>query len=280
MRAWLVCLLSAVVATVFAPAALADVGDSSNWAGYAVHDARFHRVSAQWVQPAVQCVAGHDSYSAYWVGLGGYNGNALEQIGTEADCGASGRPSLSAWYEMVPAPSVPIQLSIGAGDHMVAVVTVTGHRATLVLRDLTQHHTFSTTVGSRFIDITSAEWIVEAPSDCLSSCLTLPLADFGSAAFTAARVQGLDGHWGTIADSHWQATEIRLVPGGAHASAAGFGPGTADPSVLSAGGSAFSVSFARYGGPRHAHLQTEMAPAARILPGRLVHPSGAVRPAL
>jgi hypothetical protein len=276
VRAWLVCLLTAVVATVFAPAALADVGDSSNWAGYAVHDALFHRVSAQWVQPAVQCVRGHDSYSAYWVGLGGYSGSALEQIGTEADCGVSGRPSLSAWYEMVPAPSMPVALSIDPGDRMGATVTVIGHRATLTLRDLTRHHSFSTTVGSRFIDVSSAEWIVEAPSDCLSTCLTLPLANFGSAAFTAARAEGLDGHWGTITDAHWQSTEIRLVPGGAHASSAGFGPGIAAPSVLSAGGSAFSVSFARYGAPRRARLRPEMARAGRVAPGRLVHPGGAV----
>ena len=36
--------------------------------------------------------AGRESYSAVWVGLGGYseNASALEQIGTDADCSRSG----------------------------------------------------------------------------------------------------------------------------------------------------------------------------------------------
>src|SRR5271156_2413075 len=69
---------------------------SSNWAGYAVtgtskSPVRFRTVSAHWVQPSVPCTSGQ-SYSGFWVGLGGYrqSSQALEQIGTDADCSSSG----------------------------------------------------------------------------------------------------------------------------------------------------------------------------------------------
>jgi len=58
---------------------------SSNWGGYAVSAPRvkFKHIVASWVQPAATCKAGRRSYSATWVGLGGYHTGsaALEQIG-------------------------------------------------------------------------------------------------------------------------------------------------------------------------------------------------------
>ena len=117
--------LLAAGALTLAPPALADDGVSSNWAGYAVHGAGFHSVWASWRQPGVSCARGQTAYSAYWVGLGGYSSGsqALEQIGTEADC-RNGRPVLSAWFEMVPAASVPVSLPVSVGDD----ITAPGHR--------------------------------------------------------------------------------------------------------------------------------------------------------
>ncbi len=74
-------------AAVSAPAALADSTNSSNWAGYAVHrqGVSFRSVTGTWRQPKVRCTPGKATYSAFWVGLGGYslNAPALEQTGTE-----------------------------------------------------------------------------------------------------------------------------------------------------------------------------------------------------
>ena len=227
-----------------APRAWADDGVSSNWAGYAAHGSSFHSVWASWRQPSVDCLHGQSAYSAYWVGLGGYSvgSQALEQIGTEADC-QSGHPALSAWYEMVPAASMPVALPVTAGDTMSATVTVTGHRATLVLNDLTRRRSFHTTLSSGPIDVSSAEWIVEAPSDCLDTCTTLPLADFGSTVFTGARAQLASGYVGTVTDRHWSTTRIRLNPGG-RAFAGSRASGAAIASTLTWGGSVFSVSYA------------------------------------
>src|SRR4051794_22864750 len=105
-------LLAATVASLAAvPAAEAatDTSTSANWAGYAVHGSgvKFRRVSATWTVPSIDCSTGGDSWSAHWVGLGGFSESApaLEQVGTDADCTASGRATYSAWYELVPAAS-------------------------------------------------------------------------------------------------------------------------------------------------------------------------------
>jgi peptidase A4-like protein len=171
---------------------------------------------------------------------------ALEQIGTELDCTASGRAVSSAWYELVPATSHTTKLIVHSGDRVRASVAVSGHRIALAIADLTRRRSFTRTLHATVLDTTSAEWIVEAPSVCHSatSCRTLPLADFGSAAITGARATTTTGHAGAIADARWQATRISLA-----AEAGRFGGNSAAravlaaPSALSAGGSGFTVSF-------------------------------------
>jgi hypothetical protein len=235
---------------IAAPSALADTVSSSNWAGYAVHrpGVRFTRVLAGWTQPTAQCVAGHRTYSALWVGLGGYNAssNALEQIGSEVDCTSSGRVVSTAWYELVPSPSRPIRMTVRPGDQMLASVTVSGNRVVMVLQDTTTHHSFRRTFHPSSVDVSSAEWILEAPSECTSdnSCRTLPLANFGSANFGLAQAEAAGGHVGTIADSSWDWTQIKLTPGGKRFVAlSGDRSGAAVPSALNAQGNGFSVTF-------------------------------------
>jgi hypothetical protein len=97
---------AAIVAATLcaAPAALAKTTTSSNWAGYAVHHpgVSFRQVSGTWTQPNATCIPGQSTYSAVWVGIGGYKptSNALEQIGTEVDCNRAGNTVSSAWYEL------------------------------------------------------------------------------------------------------------------------------------------------------------------------------------
>ncbi len=255
---------------LLAPAgAAASSGQSSNWAGYAVHRAgiKFNRVLGTWTQPHAQCRPGHATYSAVWVGLGGYSesSQALEQIGTELDCTPGGRVSSTAWYELIPAASRNVHLHVAPGDQMAASVTVIGNRVGLALLDLTAHTSFTRTLSARHIDVTSAEWIVEAPSECISafSCQTLPLANFGSATFGDARAQSTAGHLGTVSDATWDATKIRLRPGGRRFvtnHGLGSAAGGANPSSLSPDGSSFSVVFAyrtvhaRYFAARRAYI--------------------------
>jgi len=236
-----------------APAAMANTAKSTNWAGYAIHHAgvSFHHVSATWTQPSATCVGGQPGYSAVWVGLGGYKpaSQALEQIGTELDCSAAGKVKSSGWYELVPAPSKTISLPVSPGDVLHATVTVTGHQVVVDLQNLTQHQGFHKALDAPSIDVSSAEWIVEAPSECISSfaCQALPLANFGSVSFDSALATATTGRAGTIVDSRWGRTRIKLTAGGQRFVVARNTTdlaGTAAPSTLRGGGTSFDVTYA------------------------------------
>jgi len=243
-----------IVAAVLysAPAAFAKTTTSSNWAGYAVHrpGVSFRTVSGTWTQPAATCVAGQSSYSAVWVGIGGFKptSDALEQIGTEVDCKAGGNAVSSAWYELVPAPSKTILFAVHPGDVVHATVTVVGHQVTLVLQNRTRHRTFRKTVFAPSIDVSSAEWIVEAPSECINqfACQALPLANFGSVAFDSATATSTTGVTGSVVDPKWWRTRIDLTPGTQRfivSRQTNDSAGTATPSPLQAAGTQFDVTY-------------------------------------
>jgi Peptidase A4 family len=275
-RLGLASLLVFAAVLLGAPAALANTTKSTNWAGYAIHRAgvSFHQVSATWIQPSATCTSGHASYSAMWVGLGGYKptSDALEQIGTEVDCGAGGRVLSSAWYELVPAPSKTISFAVHPGDAIHASVTVTGHQVVVELDNLTRHHTFRKTLYTPSIDISSAEWIVEAPSECMSqyACQALPLADFGSVSFESATAVTTNGAVGSIAGSGWGRTKIKLTPGSQRfivARGASATAGTAAPSALRGGGRAFDVTYAT----APVQPSPQLARDARVRAGYIQH---------
>ena len=253
MGARLIAAGTVVAALALAPSALGDTASSTNWAGYAVHRSgvSFAAVQGAWRQPAVSCRAGSRTFSSYWIGLGGFsdNSNAIEQIGTEADCTRSGAMSITAWYELLPQPSMPIRLTVHAGDTMAALVLIKGHRVAFSLYDLTRGKGFTRTVRAGQVDTSSAEWIVEAPSVCVSAatCLTLPLADFGSTSFSSAAARTVRGHAGAITDPTWQVTKIALQAGAGRlvkASSAASGSGGAVVGALGPTGQGFTVRYA------------------------------------
>ncbi|MDQ6606384.1 MAG: G1 family endopeptidase [Actinomycetota bacterium] len=271
-------LATAWLAIAGAGPALADSTTSSNWAGYAAHrpGVKFTRVFGTWTQPGASCTAGRRTYSAMWVGLGGYraSSNALEQVGTEVDCTASGRVESTAWFELIPAVSKPISMTVSPGDTVTAGVTVHGHTITVALVDVTSRRSFKRTLHAHDIDVSSAEWILEAPSDCTSAtaCRTLPLTNFGSATFGLAKAETTRGHLGTIADRAWQTTRIRLTPGARQLVSldASGSAGAATPSALTLKGTSFSVRFSTLSGQGNRFLSTRRAiPRA----GHLVHPT-------
>ncbi len=282
-------LLGAVAALLaLAPSALADSAQSSNWAGYAAHSSRVHftHVVGTWRQPSAVCAPGTPTYSSQWVGLGGFasNSTALEQVGSELDCSASGKLVSTVWYELVPAPSRNIRMTVAPGDQLTAAVAVTGHLVRLQLSDLTRHTTFSRTVFVRQLDVSSADWIVEAPSECSSSssCQQLPLADFGTTAMTRASTQTSTGHRAGISDPLWRTTAITLSSAAGRfvgsGSAAGAGA-EATPSNLVFGGSAFAVTYAggRGSGPVSS-APAASAPAASAPAAQRVRSSTLTRP--
>jgi hypothetical protein len=249
-------LLAAAVATLLAvataPAGAASwTTTSSNWAGYASSQpgVGFRRVSATWTAPQAHCASGGRRYSAVWVGLGGFHttSKALEQVGTEADC-AGGKGYYSAWYELVPAAPVKLGLTVRPGDAMSASVTVSGHSVTLFIANRTRGTTFSKRLDVARVDVSSAEWIVEAPSSCGDNgdCRALALADFGTTSFANVKATKSTGHTGTISDPAWSAAAITLSPhrgpGGLRFASDG-DLGSAVPADLSPAGDAFTVTY-------------------------------------
>jgi hypothetical protein len=208
----------------------------------------YRHASGTWTVSAVTC-SNAATYSATWVGIGGYSetATALEQTGTEADCN-SGTATYSAWSELVPANSRTLKMTVRPGDRMSASVDVRGTRVTLRLSNVTRGTSYKRTARMASPDVSSAEWIVEAPSGCTNSgsCRQLPLGDFGTVEFTNARATTVAGHTGTIGDTAWSATKVNL-------SQSGWGGGRGFSSVastrgaltsaLAAGGSSFAVTY-------------------------------------
>jgi hypothetical protein len=241
---------TSAVALVCAPVAFADTTSSTNWAGYAVHGNAFRNVQASWRQPKAACARGVSRYSSYWVGIGGYSqaSQALDQIGTEIDCTPSGRIRSSAWFELVPAGAVELGLQVHPGDLMKGAVSVRGVRVSLLLYDVTRRRGFARTLTASQLDTTSAEWIVEVPSQCLgpNACQTLLLANFRRVAFSGASVTTGSGHVGGINDAAWQTTRIRLVPVGRRSFVRNGEPtsiGAATPSAVGPDDRSFRVSY-------------------------------------
>ena len=239
------------------------IASSSNWAGYAVTplDATtstippappappipttptsFTSVSGSWVQPKVSCTKSKATYAAFWVGLGGFSptSQALEQIGTQAICTTAGKVKYSMWYELVPAASVPIRFKVFPGNAFTASVKVDGTQVTLEIRNLTRRTIFTKTLFMAEPDLSSAEWIAEAPTGCNGSrCVQLPLAKFSKLTFTKASATTSDGHTGTISDVSWSPTVISLE----NSASDPFETDTSGalPSPLSTNGASFAV---------------------------------------
>jgi peptidase A4-like protein len=222
-------------AMVMAPSALAarpsqapnhkiSHSTSTNWSGYAVTGTTYRSVSANWTQPSVNCSVTPTGWSSFWIGLDGDNSNTVEQTGSEADC-SSGKAVYSAWYEMYPKFPVNFSNPVFAGDQFTSSVTTDGRgNFTLTLSDTTRGWTQTNYAKLKSARLSSAEVIAEAPS---SSGGVLPLADFGSVGFSAAKVNGA-----TLTSSTAGLDPITMVSGSTV---------KAKPSSLSSG--SFSISW-------------------------------------
>jgi hypothetical protein len=222
---------------------------STHWAGYVdtLAGAAFTAVQATWVQPPIRCDRPNSS-AAFWIGLGGATASAtgLEQIGTSADCSGDFTPSYSAWYELMPLPAAPVELpvTIAPGDTITAHIEASDATVALTIQNLTTGKSFLIRTTSFVLDLSSAEWIAEAPSVCIVRCTPLPLANFGLVTFQhATAVTG--AHAGTIDDPAWISERTTLVT--ANRDPKGL------PSALSTDGGSFSILWRETRPPRRRH---------------------------
>jgi hypothetical protein len=157
-----------------------DTNQSQNWSGYnqgALEQGGklFHAITGYWTVPtATAHTKGQAEYSADWIGIGGgcvdagctVTDSTLIQTGTEQDVSSSGAASYSAWYELIPAPSLTItSLPVHPGNRMYASIATVASNADvwkITIKDVTTGKSYSTTVPYSSTQDT-AEWIEETP---------------------------------------------------------------------------------------------------------------------
>lgn len=209
--------LAPAAGTAVAPLSLArattpsfQTSQSNNWSGYSEgilgQSTVFQSVSGEWVVPTASYRAGGPSTegSSSWVGIGGGcletscavgDPSSLIQAGTEQDANSDGTTSYSAWWELVPAPSVTdTSVAVHPGDLMsVSIADLVPGVWTITLKDVTDGQGFTQTVPYPSTMLT-AEWVEEAPvmvstgAPLASGLSTLP--NLSTAHFDAATVNG------------------------------------------------------------------------------------------
>jgi hypothetical protein len=189
----------------------ANTNQSNNWFGYNQGTLEqggklFNSISGQWTVPtATQHTKGQAEASSDWIGIGGGCVDAgctvtdptLIQTGTEQDVSASGQASYSAWWELVPVPSLTISnISVSPGDRMSATIAEIVPDLDLwkiTLTDLTKHQTYTTTVPYTSTHL-SAEWIEETPLELGTSVGLASLPNLTNPNFDLATVNGAPAH--------------------------------------------------------------------------------------
>lgn len=183
---------------------------SNNWSGYnqgvVEKGTVIQSVSGEWVVPTASYRAGGPSTesSATWAGIGGGcietsclvgDPTSLIQAGTEQDANKDGTTSYSAWWEVVPAPSITVtSVKVHPGDLIrLSIADVVPGLWTITLRDVTDGQGFTQSVPYPATMLT-AEWILEAPivvspGSPLSSGEAM-LPNLSTTQFDAATVNG------------------------------------------------------------------------------------------
>jgi hypothetical protein len=159
------------------PIVAVGANKSNNWSGYNQGTLEqggklFHQISGTWVVPtATAHKAGEAEYSASWVGIGGGCVDAnctvtdatLIQAGTEQDVDSSGKASYSAWWEIIPAPSIAVSLGVSAGNTVkVNIAETTPGVWSIVIENVSTGKSWSMTTPYSSTYAT-AEWIEETP---------------------------------------------------------------------------------------------------------------------
>ncbi len=220
-----------VIADVFgyfsSTATLTDNGyeTSGNWSGYAEDNgtgtADDTSVSGTFAIASLYQNESLDDAMSEWVGIDGYldgNQNLIQAGIFEAPLSAT-TFGFYAWYEILPAASVNLNMEgyfadMAPGDTFTITISKTTSTTwTIAMDDVTQGETFSTvqTYPPGGTSETSAEWIVEAPSETEGGD-TVPLADYTPTTFTNLSVVGSDSEQTEIV--MYQGDDFVSVPSG------------------------------------------------------------------
>ena len=190
-----------------APHLRSNTNSSSNWFGYGQGTLEqgsklFNSITGDWTVPtATQHTSGQAEDSSDWIGIGGgcidagctATDSTLIQTGTEQDVDSTGAASYSAWWELVPAPSLTISnMTVAPGDHMhasISEVVPDSDVWTITIQDVTRGETFTQTAPYPSTHAT-AEWIEETPLEIGTDAGFAALPNLTNPAFSSATANG------------------------------------------------------------------------------------------
>jgi hypothetical protein len=175
---------------------------SYNWSGYqAQHLAGVTGATGEWrlrgLFQSPPSAAAADVSTWAGIGDGTTSADQLAQAGTDEHYTSDGtRYAFDTWYELYPQETEQaLNFAVSPGDEVGTVVTYNPalHTVLFLLADYTTRRGVQLVQPvSGSVGTASAEWIVERPELCASSCYMTPLANFGHEPFShaLARVNG------------------------------------------------------------------------------------------
>ncbi|MGC8635325.1 MAG: G1 family glutamic endopeptidase [Candidatus Limnocylindrales bacterium] len=144
---------------------------SNNWSGYVVGDGPYTSVTGTFTVPGL-AASPTETVTSEWVGIDGSGGtSSLIQAGvTETYKPSANLVYTQGWWEILPAPSTLITtMAVTPGDSVtVTIGQISGTLWWITVADDTTGQSF-TTDQTYTGPGTSAEWIVEAPTDSLTN---------------------------------------------------------------------------------------------------------------
>jgi Peptidase A4 family len=150
---------------------------NSIWSGFLLSGGPFNEVWGTWNVPyAIFGETNVEDYSAFWIGIDGYNLSDLVQAGTEQnilDFNFFGNTisfaTYYAWTEFLPqqgTEQVISNLPVNPGDEMLVLIVFTGSTAYFFVQNSTSNEyvLVPTPSGRTVVSATEVEWIMERPS--------------------------------------------------------------------------------------------------------------------
>lgn len=182
----------------------ANVQYSNNWAGVVREQpppsGTYSAVSATFTVPDPTATdnSGDLQAASVWVGIDGdtYT-KAILQTGIDSYI-QNGQKTFDAWYEWYPDSAENFDLSLSAGDVIVAKVESSSpSKGVAIIENISSGQAVTKSLSAPSTSATiagqNAEWIVE---DFNSGSSQVPFANFGKVLFTGAQADAADGQYG------------------------------------------------------------------------------------
>ena len=187
------------VAAAPTPSSTVPSSLSTNWSGYVLTGGPYTGATGTFTVPSLSS-ASQDGTTSEWVGIDGTSSSnpSIIQAGiTEKYTAATNDVLVYAWIELYPQPAVFAPLVVNASDKVtVTIAQSSAGTWSVQLTDATSGQTYSES-DPWSGPATSAEWIVEAPTDATSGQVE-NLATFSPVTFSGLAIDPAAGDFSRV----------------------------------------------------------------------------------